>query len=263
MTIYDRESESVWLQVGGRAVKGPLVGTVLKTGPLLDTTWGNWKKLHPDTLIMAPTRRYREYYEPKGTLVPRGFTSFPAPYFRRSMTHSDKRLPPFAMVLAVSLPPTHSDSDANKYIEDGKEGTILYRAYPINTLGKSSCAVNDRLGTEPVGVFFDAATETAVAVSRRLDGKELTFEVRKQADGRPGFYDKETGTRWNIEGKVEKGPLAGKSLLRLDSHMSEWYGWAAYFPQTTIFGRDAMPQPVTSEGHGHQDIARQSRPMGM
>ena len=55
--MYDRQTESVWLQTGGRAIKGQMLGAALKTGPLLDTTWGRWKKLHPDTLVMAPDPR--------------------------------------------------------------------------------------------------------------------------------------------------------------------------------------------------------------
>jgi hypothetical protein len=47
VTIHDRDTESVWLQVSGQAVKGPLTGKKLQTLPLLDTTWGQWKKLHP------------------------------------------------------------------------------------------------------------------------------------------------------------------------------------------------------------------------
>ncbi len=238
MTIYDRESESVWLQVGGRAVKGPLVGTVLKTGPLLDTTWGNWKKLHPDTLVMSPDTPYARYYAPKGVHTPRGMAYFPAPYFKTTLTRTDKRLPPAELVLAVALPQPSASG------KPGEMGEPLTRAYPVKALKESPGVVNDTLGSAPVAVFFDPDTTTAAAVSRILDGKTLTFEVRKQADGKPAFYDKETGTRWNIEGKGEEGPLAGKSLERLDSHMSEWYGWVAYFPTTTIYGRTDPPQTL-------------------
>ena len=45
MTMYDTATRSVWLQVSGRAVKGPLQHSTLKTGALLDTTWGQWKRL--------------------------------------------------------------------------------------------------------------------------------------------------------------------------------------------------------------------------
>ena len=100
----------------------------------------------------------------------------------------------------------------------------------------------------PVAVFFEADTETATALSRVLDGRTLTFEVRRQSTGKPGFYDKETGSRWSIEGQALEGPLAGQSLPRLNSLMSEWYGWVAYFPQTSIYGRSDPPQPASYAG---------------
>ncbi|HZP80845.1 MAG TPA: DUF3179 domain-containing (seleno)protein, partial [Chthonomonadaceae bacterium] len=154
VTMYDRNTKSVWLQIGGRAIKGPMCGTELKTGPLLDTTWGRWKTLHPDTLVMAPEARYSEYYEPEGEPVPRGFTSFPGSYFPKSITHRDTRLPTFAMVLTVTVPQppadvlTASDTTATRT-------PALYRAYPLKTLKASSGSVNDMLGTTPIAVFFE------------------------------------------------------------------------------------------------------------
>jgi len=236
LTMIDRDTGSVWLQVDGRAVKGPRLGAVLKRGPLLDTTWGEWKKLHPDTLVMAPEARYRDCYEPNGTLVERGFTQFPAPYFRRSLTHRDHRLPMFDMVLAVSLPPTETDQVVPASSDPLSNARTLYRVYPVKVFHGKSGVVNDTLGTLPVGVIFKAGSATMTAVSRVVDGRTLTLEARQEPHGRVAFYDKETGTQWTIEGKAEKGPLAGKELRRLDSYMSEWYGWVAYFPQTSIYG---------------------------
>jgi hypothetical protein len=40
-----------------------------------------------------------------------------------------------------------------------------------------------------------------------------------------------------------EGPLAGKQLAVVENHLSQWYGWAAFFPETTIFGRTDPPQP--------------------
>ena len=92
-------------------------------------------------------------------------------------------------------------------------------------------------------VFFLADTETLTALSPILDGRTLTFEARRRLRTKPEFYDKETGTRWSVEGKAEEGPLAGRQLTRFDSHMSQWYGWASYFPQTTIYGQNNdLPQ---------------------
>lgn len=237
--MYDRETENVWIQVSGRAVKGTQVGTRLKSGPLLDTTWGRWKALHPDTLVMSPDTPYREHYPPKGQKPPRGFDKFPALPFLTTLTRSDKRLPQFDMVLAVALPPATADPKP-----DAKPAETLYRAYPLKTLQESPGLLSDTLGTQSLVVFFEADTQTANAFSRILDGKTLTFEARKLPDGKTGFYDKETGTRWTIEGKGEEGPMAGKTLTRLDNHLSEWYGWVSYFPQTSIYGRDDPPQTV-------------------
>lgn len=232
MTMYDTSTKTVWLQVGGRAVKGPLMGATLKSGPVLDTTWGQWKKLHPDTLVMAPDPVSTDDYEPKGSIMVRGYSEFPAAYFGKTVTHRDSRLPMFEPILAVSLPASKNPSSAGL-------AHARYRAYPLKTFRSRTGVLNDMIGEEPVAVFFLANSETLTAISRVLNGQALTLECHKSPRGALAFYDKETGTRWNIEGKGEEGPLAGKQLPRIDSHMSQWYGWVSYFPQTTIYGQDS------------------------
>ncbi|HEV2473484.1 MAG TPA: DUF3179 domain-containing (seleno)protein, partial [Chthonomonadales bacterium] len=84
VTLIDRQSQSVFLQADGRFVSGPLMGKSLKTYPLLDTTWGEWKKLHPDSLVMSPNTAYQAHYHPKGIPEPRGYDQFPLPFFAES-----------------------------------------------------------------------------------------------------------------------------------------------------------------------------------
>lgn len=230
--LCERESEGVFLQVDGRIVNGPLMGTQLKFGSLLDTTWGSWKRLHPETVVMSPDTPYQQFYKPKSTPEPRGYPAFPRSYFRPTVTRTDRRIPPFDKILAVTL------------TEEGKaEAEALHRAYPVAALKAAGSVINDTLGTTPLVVLLEPDTLTASALARTLDGKTLTFEARKSEGDRVAFYDKETGTRWNIEGLGEEGPLAGRTLRRLDSHLSQWYGWSAYFPDTTVFGRTDAPQP--------------------
>lgn len=239
MTMYDKETESVWLQVSGRAVKGPRLGTTLKRGPLLDTTWGQWKKLHPDTLVMVPDPHLTDCYEPKGAVMARGYSEFPATYFRRTVTHRDTRLGMFESVLAVSLPPAEPAQSA-------ESARLLHRAYPMKAFQGKTDVINDVVGTTPIAVFFLSGTETMNAVSRIVEGQTLTLKARRSPRGKIGFYDKETGTRWNVEGKAEEGPLAGKEMPRIDSHMSQWYGWVSYFPQTTIYGQTTRMATATA-----------------
>ena len=257
--MSDRDTESVWLLVEGRAIKGPRANKQLHTAPLLDTTWGEWKKLHPDTLVMSPDTEYKRGYSPKGKPESRDYQKFPAPFFEPTLTLRDKRLPPFDKVLAVRLPlsetkaaknPLASDQTqaGNKPADNAGAGQAadapekyLCRAYPIAALKAAKGVVNDTLGNMPVAVFLNPATVTANAVGRTVDGKTLTFETREE-DGKTVVVDKETGSRWNIEGVAESGPLMGKSLPRLDCHLSQWYGWVAYYPETSIFGRADAPQ---------------------
>ena len=52
MTWYDHETESLWSQPWGRAIRGPLKGVELFLLPFQLTTWEQWKQAHPDTLVM-------------------------------------------------------------------------------------------------------------------------------------------------------------------------------------------------------------------
>lgn len=229
VALCERETESVFLQASGEFVTGSLAGAELAPGALLDTTWAEWKKLHPDTLVMSPDTPFSKFYNPKEKPEPRGYTNFPAPFFLPTVTRGDKRLPPFEKVLGVALRPSG---------EDSTNARPLRRAYPVKALRDAGGVVNDTLSDVPVAVLFEPDSAAANAVCRRLEGRTLTLAVRQ---GR--FYDDETGTRWSLEGRGEKGPLAGKMLPRIDNHLSQWYGWVAYFPETSIYGRTDPPQP--------------------
>jgi hypothetical protein len=220
----ERATGSVLLQLDGRFVTGALLGKTLKVLPVLDTTWGKWKALHPDTRLMSPETEFQRAYRPKGNAEMRGYDRFPLPFFKQSMTRTDKRLPLFDKVLAVSV---------------GEKR----RAYPVASLTVEDGVINDTLGDLPIAVLFEPETATAIALAREIDGKSLTFVRKKLDDGTGAFVDRQTGTRWNIAGKGEAGPLAGKQLTVLDNHLSQWYGWSAYFPDTSIYGRSDPPQP--------------------
>nr|MCC5648144.1 DUF3179 domain-containing protein [Nostoc sp. CHAB 5824] len=180
---------------------------------------------------------YKDFYEAKGE-TPRGYTEFPSPFFEKSMSkrHGDNRLPTFEMVLAVMA----SDADAQTITGEAPPApstTKHYRAYPLKALRKLPGVLNDKIGLHSLSVFYDAETKSATAFSRVLNGRLLTFEMRKQKGKAPQIFDVETQSCWTIEGKAISGELAGKELPRLHSYHSEWYGWVAYFPQTTIYGQ--------------------------
>jgi len=51
-----------------------------------------------------------------------------------------------------------------------------------------------------------------------------------------GFVDEQTGSRWDITGRAVSGPLEGRRLDRVIAIDSFWFDWAAFHPDTRIFG---------------------------
>jgi hypothetical protein len=51
LLFYDQETGSLWSQLLAEAVTGPLAGKKLKVLPAPDSSWGDWKTLHPDTRV--------------------------------------------------------------------------------------------------------------------------------------------------------------------------------------------------------------------
>lgn len=239
VALCERDTQTVMLQVNGRFVKGPLAGKQLPSKIVLDTTWGKWRKAHFDTLVMSPDTPYSKYYSPKERPEPRDYQQFPAPFFAPTLTTADGRLPMFDKVLGVAIPPRHA--------KPGDTDRAIRRAYPIKTLKAEGGVINDRVAKTSIVVLLEPDTVTANAFDRRVEGKTLTFQARALSDGTVAFYDTETGTRWSIEGKGQEGPMSGKSLTPVENHLSQWYGWYAYYPATTIYGRTDPPQPITPE----------------
>lgn len=61
--LYDRETQSLWSQLLSQAVTGKYKGTKLKTLPVMHTTWSNWKRHHPSTLVLSNNTGYRRSYD--------------------------------------------------------------------------------------------------------------------------------------------------------------------------------------------------------
>ncbi len=53
LLFVDRETESVWSQLEGKAIVGSMQGAPLRVIPALQTTWRFWRERHPETRVMA------------------------------------------------------------------------------------------------------------------------------------------------------------------------------------------------------------------
>lgn len=211
MAMIDPSTQTVWSHLAGEALLGPDKGKTLAVLPLVNTTWGEWKRLHPDTTTPNWDTPYRRYYHAR---VVSGRDYLPAMFPATLQGLRDDRLPPYALVLAVRV--------------EGKP-----RVYPFEALEKASGVVQETLGATPIAAFYVPASKAAAAYDRRLDGAALDFAPTSNQTGL--FRDRGTGSQWTVEGLCVSGALKGKQLARLFSLQAEWYGWSAYFPATTIY----------------------------
>ncbi len=59
LIMVDQETQSLWSQMLGTAMRGPLVGTELENIPAQMTNWTTWKQKHPDTTVFIMPRTSR------------------------------------------------------------------------------------------------------------------------------------------------------------------------------------------------------------
>jgi hypothetical protein len=51
--MYDRQTESLWSQIEGRAIAGLLAGAELDRVPVQTVTWAQWKQAYPDGWVLS------------------------------------------------------------------------------------------------------------------------------------------------------------------------------------------------------------------
>lgn len=206
LVFYDRATGSLWSQVTGGSIQGPMKGRVLEHIPSVVTTLGDWKRAHPKTLVLKQPSRVGNPY--------RRYESSPDQMGVLDTPNPDPRLPGKEVVLGVRL----GEAQA---------------AYPLRRLKKKPI-LNDVLGGEPVLVLLDPSGESGRAFSRRAEGKVLTFEPADK-----GIFsllrDEETGSLWERStGEAVQGPRKGSRLDPLVSLRAYWFAWRSFFPSTEL-----------------------------
>ena len=83
LVMYDRRTGTLWDQVRGLGIVGPLTGSRLQPVPLSVTRWGQWRAAHPSTRVLSPDTGhdldydvdpYERYREGAGLMFPVGAT---------------------------------------------------------------------------------------------------------------------------------------------------------------------------------------------
>lgn len=207
LVMFDRETNTLWSQLLGEAVEGPLKGTKLEFVPAVHMKWADWREQHPDTKALV-----------KG--FPGSFSSYSRYYTNNSAgvlgeNTEDERLRTKQLVVGVAI----------------KDDAV---AYPFYATGRDETLINDEVGGEPILVVFDMEGGSGIVFSRRTeDGAILTFSVKEGLT----FTDQETGSTWDGRtGSATDGQLTGIQLERVKSTKSFWFGWKDFYPESRVYG---------------------------
>ncbi len=202
--MYDAATKSLWSTLTGTPAVGPLVGKGIELEPLfvVTTTWGEWRKRHPDTRVLSlDTGHRRDYAE--GAAYRDYFATDELMF---GVPRLDERLPNKAEVLALRF--GRAPADPLAIAADFLRTRSVY---------------HDRLG----GVEFVVLTDPSGA--NRVYASAGRRFVRW--DGREAAEDAE-GNRWLVsEAALRRG---GAALDRLPAHRAFWFGWYSAYPKTRL-----------------------------
>ena len=205
LLMYDRLTGSYWSQSLGMAVTGPLSGSQLKTIPFDLITWGDWKKLHSDTLVLTTnTGHIRSYAtDPYGSYYIEPRIMFP-------VENNDDRMQSKEIIIGFS------------------QGNI-YKAYKQKDI-EFHKAINDSVGTTSILLISDHDHNSRI-FQRNVDGDLLEFVYDNGV-----LIDSKTKSIWTYDGMAISGPMAGTVLQRIPIHPGFWFEWVAFHPDTLVYG---------------------------
>lgn len=205
--MYDEGTLSLWSNLTGEPVSGPLAGrgVSLPVLPVTVTRWGDWRARHPETTVVSlrtghnrdytPGAAYGKYFESPDTMFP--------------VWKKDARLDPKAWIYAL------------------RAGGAA-RAYPLDILFRERL-VNDFVGSVPVVLLADPASGAVRAYRRE---RRLLAEGAAPAD----VVEPATGASWRLEEEALV-PLSPSvpPMTRYAGHRAYWFGWHAFFPDGTLY----------------------------
>lgn len=202
--MYDQDTQSLWNTTWGQPVIGPLVeqGIELKRSYLVTTTWGEWRRRHPETTVLSlDTGHQRDYGE--GVAYNHYFSTDELMF---AISTSDDRLKNKDEVLALTFPDQSKDTMA--IAADFLQQTPIY----FNQLGNLKFVVlTDESGANRVYETSDVEFTDYDRDSTATDSEGKTWKL--------------------TEDQLSSGDMV---LSRLPAHRAFWFGWHAAYPDTIL-----------------------------
>ncbi len=203
--MYDAATKSLWSTLTGTPVVGPLVGKgiVLKPLYLVTTTWGEWRRRHPETRVLSLDTGYAWDYS-EGAAYRDYFATQRLMF---NVPRLDDRLPNKAEVLAVRV----------------AEASGIHLAIAASFLAAHP-VYHDHVAAENFVVLTDTS-----GANRVYDAHDLTLVSWNGTD----TARDNTGGVWQVSEARLIGPQE-ETRERLPAHRAFWFGWYAAYPDTRL-----------------------------
>ncbi len=219
--MYDRATRSLWNQFIGEPVIGPLADSGIRQPffPSVVTTWAEWLDEHPDTTVISrETGIYpADFYVPEDYPNAIYYSYFTAEEVMFPVWLRDDTFQPKAVVVGLTV------DDAAK-------------AYAVRDLQRVRL-VNDTVGGLDVVVVASPESRAGRIYQR---GDRMFAATEDDDPGLPPTVLLDgNGDRWSVTEEAlvsESDP--SRTLSRIPSITSFWFGWFQYHPDTEIFTPD-------------------------
>lgn len=203
--MYDKATQSLWNTIEGKPIVGALVskGIELPSRSVVTTTWGEWRKRHPETKVLSLETGHRRNYN-EGEAYR---TYFATDDLMFKVPQIDRRLKNKAEVLIIRA-----------------EG---YKTDPLAIAAKFLRKNN---------IYQDQISDQAFVVVTDKTGGNRVYQTNQQKfakiKNRKTLIDNQGG-EWTIEEEQLIGPN-GEELKRLPYHRIFWFAWYNTYPATRL-----------------------------
>lgn len=228
MVMADKQTESWWQQLEGKAIVGTLQGAELSVIPSLVISVEEFFKRYPNGKILSKSTGiedaeeyygknfYKNYDNPEGKPYDRFF----------SPDQIDPRLPAMERIVDI-------------------RNAGEFKVYPFSAVEKSG-VINDKFNGKNVVLFYQPGTISVLDEKEIIDSKDIGMVtvfnpviddqvlIFKKVDD--NFIDENTNSVWDITGRCIEGKLKGKEL-QIEPHGNHFaFAWLAFHPDTKIYG---------------------------
>lgn len=198
LVMYDKNTDSWWIQITGGAISGKHKGAKLDLLPGLEIVkFSDFKKSHPKGKVLQPIAQYESFY---------------------NQINLDKFY-------------DQEDSLGSKDQVVGLEVRGEAKAYKLEGVKKEK-VINDTLNGWSLLVVSDPEDKGVRIFRRFLKDQELVLEFELKGNT---LVDKETNSRWNFNGEAIEGKLQGAVLEKPKYLELYLFAWEGFYPKTKIF----------------------------